>query len=660
VRIERIGDECARIPSGGPVREIDDRGGVALPVRGRHDGARTSRGRVTMRLPSIDQAATSARDTAVRFPFVLAIAVVAAIAGLMLVQESSNDDVVRMLFAALLGLPLLFALATAAERRDLAPGFRTAIQAGALVALFVYLILSLGWTETHAITRFFHLALAFHLLVAFLPFSRAGSLQGFWQFNRILFLRFLLAALYVAVLFAGLSLALLALDNLLGVNVRGRAYGRLFVLLALIFHPWFFLAGIPRDLAALDRRTDYPNGLKIFSQFVLVPLASVYLMILTAYLVRIIVTSTWPSGWIGWLVSGVAAAGTLAILLVHPIREREDARWVDVYGRWFYVGLVPSIAMLLMAIGQRIGQYGITERRYFLLVLAVWLTGVALYYGITGSRNIRVIPATLCFVALATLAGPWSAYSVARASQVARFETMLGRNGMRQGDAIVRPAAEVSFEDRRELSAIVRYLVQTHGPESLARIDPALADAARGPAPGEPGQPAGTTDAPAAERALHSIGIDYLTRYEGRAPEAAPSFHVQAVQGPDAIDISGYDLLVRADLTQRVAIPLRGDTLSLHRSPNGVIVLEWLGTSVEAGSVRTLAERIGALPPSDPAAPAPPVRGMPGMVPIADLVLDAEIGELRVRILFHQLGGQLNPDGLNIYTAIADVLVGGR
>jgi hypothetical protein len=48
------------------------------------------------------------------------------------------------------------------------------------------------------------------------------------------------------------------------------------------------------------------------------------------------------------------------------------------------------------------------------------------------------------------------------------------------------------------------------------------------------------------------------------------------------------------------------------------------------------------------------------MVPIADLVLDAEIGELRVRILFHQLGGQLNPDGLNLYTAIADVLVGGR
>ena len=42
--------------------------------------------------------------------------------------------------------------------------------------------------------------------------------------------------------------------------------------------------------------------------------------------------------------------GCLALLLVHPIRERDDARWVDTYARWFYVVLLPSIAMLLMAV----------------------------------------------------------------------------------------------------------------------------------------------------------------------------------------------------------------------------------------------------------------------------------------------------------------------
>lgn len=610
-----------------------------------------------MRLPSIDQAAANARDTAFRFPFVIFIAVIASIAGLLLVENTSNDDITRTLLAALLGFPLLFALATAAERRALNTSVRALVQAVALVALFAYLLLSLGWTETHMVTRFFHLALAFHLLVAFLPFSRKGSLQGFWQFNRILFLRFLLAALYAVVLFAGLSLALLALDNLLGVDIRSRAYAQLFVLLALLFHPWFFLAGIPRDLEALDYRTDYPGGLKIFSQFVLVPLASVYLMILTAYLVRIIVTSTWPSGWIGWLVSGVAAAGTLAILLVHPVREREDARWVDVYGRWFYVGLLPSIAMLLMAIGQRIGQYGITERRYFLLILALWLTGVALYYGITGSRNIRVIPMTLCLVALATLAGPWSAYSVARASQIARFEQLLVRNDMRRADSIGPPTAALSFEDRREMSAIVRYLVQTHGTRSLARIDPALAQAAEGPTVHAPGQYVGAADVPAAERALLAIGIDYLTPWEGRTPELRPSFHVMATQGPDAVDISGYDLLVRADLMQRIAIPYRGDSLVLERSAAGAIILDWQDSRAEAGSIRTLAENIGALPSRNPSSPLRPV---PGMLPIGQLSMEADISDLRVRILFHQLSGQVEADSLRVFTAMADILVGTR
>jgi hypothetical protein len=215
------------------------------------------------------------------------------------------------------------------------------------------------------------------------------------------------------VLFAGLAIALVALDNLFGIDIDGEAYGHLLVLLAFVFDPWFFLGSLPRDIAALEERTDYPIGLKVFAQFVLIPVVTVYVLILTAYLVRVLVTRTWPSGWIGWLVSSVAAAGTLALLLVHPVRDREDSRWVDAYGRWFYVALLPSIGMLLMAIFQRLGQYGFTERRYFLLVLAFWLAGIALYYAVTASRNIRIIPVTLCIVALATLAGPGSADAVA-------------------------------------------------------------------------------------------------------------------------------------------------------------------------------------------------------------------------------------------------------
>lgn len=122
----------------------------------------------------------------------------------------------------------------------------------------------------------------------------------FWQFNRILFLGYLLAALYAVVLWVGLAIALLAIDKLLGVDVPSRTYPHLLVLLAFVFHPWFFLSRVPEDHRALDQETSYPLGLKVFTQFVLIPLVAVYLVILTVYLGRVLVTRTWPSGWIGW------------------------------------------------------------------------------------------------------------------------------------------------------------------------------------------------------------------------------------------------------------------------------------------------------------------------------------------------------------------------
>ena len=46
-----------------------------------------------------------------------------------------------------------------------------------------------------------------------------------------------------------------------------------------------------------------------------------------------------------------------------------EHRWVRTYTRGFYVALLPAIVMLWLAIGKRVAQYGITERRYFLIVL---------------------------------------------------------------------------------------------------------------------------------------------------------------------------------------------------------------------------------------------------------------------------------------------------
>ena len=69
----------------------------------------------------------------------------------------------------------------------------------------------------------------------------------------------------------------------------------------------------------------------------------------------------------------------MSLLLIHPIRTREGNRWIQTFGRWFYLALFPLIVLLFVAISERLGTYGITENRYFILVLACWLLGIALY-----------------------------------------------------------------------------------------------------------------------------------------------------------------------------------------------------------------------------------------------------------------------------------------
>jgi Domain of unknown function (DUF4153) len=598
-----------------------------------------------MRLPSIEQASREARDTLVRFPFALLASAVAAVAMLAMIERTGPDRPYgRMILPALTAIPLLVALATTMERRQTRPPVRLAVRLAATVIPLLMWFVSKRWTDVVMVTHYVHLDVAFHLMAATLPFAGFAAGRAFWHYNRILFLRFLLATLYAAVLFAGLAVALLAIDKLFNLHVDDNWYFRLLVVLIFVFHPWYFLGGVPRDMAQLDERTDYPGGLKIFAQFILIPVVTVYLLILTAYLVRVVVTRTWPSGWIGYLVSSVAAAGTLALLLVHPVRERADSRWVDAYGRWFYVLLLPSVAMLLMAIWQRVGQYGITERRYFLAVLALWLAGIALFYAVTASRNIRLIPVSLCLVALGTFTGPWSAYTVSRSSQARRLSGILVRNELLSGGEIHKAVDPVAFEDRKEISATIRYLVSTHGSASLRRVSRDMAAVADSMVRID--SMTVTQGDPIARAVMNRMGLEYVTRYEA-VPQDWLTYY--ANNFGVAVPVTGFDYVVRTNLIQRMAVATPGDSLILEFAPSPPRL------TISRGTMTPLVVPLSELLDRARQSMETPVPGANGNNP--PIVLDAEGNGLRVQLRVWNVSGRGEGTEAELNSAEADVLV---
>jgi len=530
-----------------------------------------------MRLPTVQVVVAGATAAARRFPLVIAASLVAAWAALSLVHHRTDVTAdVRLLTAASLGLPLLFALTVTVERRA-----GSAIARWGILTLGVLLLVWFweAWPSWSTELQAFHyvqLSVVFHLMVAFLPYAGFVEPNGFWQYNRELFLRFLTASIYSSVLYMGLAGALLAIDKLLGVHLPSDSYAHLWVVIAFVFNTWFFVGGIPRNLDALDVLDDYPEGLRIFTQYVLVPIVAIYLVILTLYLGKVLITRVWPSGWIGYLVSGVATVGMLSWLLVHPLEERAEYGWVKPFTKGFYIALMPAIVMLWLSIWKRVQQYGITERRYFLIVLSVWLAGIALYYTVGRSRSIKVIPASLCFMALITFAGPWGAYSVSRASQLTRLEAVLARNDLLAGGVLRRSPHDVPPEDRKQISAGFRYLLGTHGQDA---INPWLTDSLRhvltmthtggGRMNGEFG----------ARTLMRALNVDYLESWEAGTGQtfgyySNPSFEAVPISGyTHAMRVSFWTVRDSLKVVDGTWLRLGSDSISLHLIRNGVDAL---------------------------------------------------------------------------------------
>ncbi|MDB4924837.1 DUF4153 domain-containing protein [Mucilaginibacter sp.] len=417
-----------------------------------------------MKFPSIKSLVDGIENTVKRFPFEVLFALVGTAAAVTNTEWINKTPVVeswciRTMLIANLGLLLSLAVTLYTGSKDIKGTAKLVFKF--IAALFALgLILLLNPAERSAdYFRFFLFSLGFHLLVSFAAFTNKYHVQGFWQFNKTIFLRFLAGVLYSAVLYMGLSAALAAANFLFNLKIEWRTYVVLWYCIAGIFNTLFFLAGIPANTAALNEDTSYPKGLKIFTQYVLIPLATVYVLILLAYEVKLIVQWSLPKGMVSNLILGYAVFGILSILLIYPIREQENNKWIKTYARNFYFLLIPLLVLLFLAMGRRIFAYGITEERYFLLILAFWLLFITAYFLLSKKQNIKVIPVSLCLLTLLSIYGPQSAFSISTYSQRRILINIFKKNNAYKNDKLVSVNGKINKIEGNDAVEKLRYLI---------------------------------------------------------------------------------------------------------------------------------------------------------------------------------------------------------
>ncbi|MFV1885328.1 MAG: DUF4153 domain-containing protein [Balneola sp.] len=603
-------------------------------------------------LPSLDQIGAALLRMYKRFPFVIVVSVVGTVAALWLAdlpysEQDSHPEVFAIAFVSGLGISFLFGLATFLEQKSWAKSAKYGIQIVGLALLIIYW-LALGdklMDGPYEIWyRFFLFTIASHLFVAFAPFIGSENVDQFWEYNKSLFLRILLSVLYSGVLFIGLSVALLALDNLLNLDIDGESYFQLFLFLGGIFNTWFFLTGVPEKDEIREGSILFPKGLKVFVQYVLIPLVTAYIVILYLYLGKIMLQWELPNGWVSNLVLTFSIAGILSLLLLYPIRDSKDYNWIRVYSKGYYLALIPLIGLLMVSIWVRISEYGVTINRYFVATLGVWLTGIVVYFILSKAKSIKVIPISLCLIAIGVSFGPLGAFAVSERSQLGRFEEILEKYSMLdEHNKIIqkKEEEEVPFEDRKELSSLADYVVENHDANTFGKyfdipiigiLEDSIADKET---------EANISFENDSEKIITALGIEYVEYWE--SSEKVTNYFRLASTREFLEDIKDFDYAsneISFSKEQNTKLIKSGDTsLSIDFNFEEVLFVLTLSQNKESieipmfDFVETLYEKY------------PNWSAQDSYIPISDMKLEAENNDVKVLLILTYISGQ-NVEGL--------------
>lgn len=393
-----------------------------------------------------------------------------------------------------------------------------ATAAVALAGLVVYLQDSSDAWESPA---FYLLIPGAILLMIVAPFLRRGADDNaVWGFN----LESGLSVLFGGIVAVGLGLGMTAvfggLETLFGLNIVSDFYEDTWIVCMSLVWPWQTLAGIPGQC---DEPADKapPRWAQYVVSWLLIPLALIYLLLLYGFAAKVLATWELPRGTVGWLVGGFAAFGLAVWSAAWPFRETGN-RLARLYHRFFHYALVVPVILLAVGVGVRIAEYGITEKRYGLILLILWLGGIALYGILARPARLAVAPAAFAAMLIASAAGPWGATSVSIRSQLGQLESMLAEAGILIDGKINPDEGVADPAEVKRISSIVRYLARGSRRDDLKTW---LEDAGA--------KPMGKEDN---EALLALMGLDYVEQWEDE------NYFSYSVGEPATVDISGFDI----------------------------------------------------------------------------------------------------------------------
>lgn len=293
----------------------------------------------------------------------------------------------------------------------------------------------------------------------------------------------LISYLYAFVVFLGISLLLAGAELLFGLISLIDALPYVASVCFLPLMALFFLARVG------DESREKNKGVlslvdNVFGN-ILVPVLSAYVILLYLYIVKIIVLRELPTTSVVNLILWPLALEVLVLFVVDHDREHTAIYY---FRKYMPPASLPLLALMYYAWFLRVSQYGMTESRYMVFAIGLWLTFAMVHFMVEKREMHMVLPMTLTLIFLiAVFGGPIGAEGLSFRSQRGRLEDLLLENHMLKGGKIVKPD-KITMADRAEIQNIVHYLRLNHDVSGISYfqgasdevIDNALGEAVDG------------------------------------------------------------------------------------------------------------------------------------------------------------------------------------
>jgi len=256
---------------------------------------------------------------------------------------------------------------------------------------------------------------------------------------------------FALVLFLGFSAIIGTVDVLL-VNLSHTLYIHAFVFSSAVFGVIFFVSRLKEKDESLENYA-LPKIVEILIYYILIPLILIYTAILYLYFAKIIFTLKMPKGVVSHLVLWYTAFSLFIIIMVTPITFKN--KFAKFYKKFFPMISVPLILLALFSINERIFQYGITENRYLVVILVIWLLFNMILYIV--KNDVKWVLISYIFAILIAVFSPFNLVTVSINSQNKRLERLLIKNGIIQNGKITNKNDKISIKSKNEIMSVIDY-----------------------------------------------------------------------------------------------------------------------------------------------------------------------------------------------------------